>query len=127
MNKIVFIVLMLSLLISKPIEWNFEKNFALQKEEKVVAKVAIGSEMKNFSMRWTLFKKEGLVILLKYDNFIHQFILYPDYQRNTFVLKLQDNGSFEDSKMVLVFKEFKDKQAYFWIGIQGNAEFFMEQ
>lgn len=128
MNKIILVIFILNLhfLLTKPIEWSFEKDLVLQKEQKVVAKVAVGSDMKNFSMHWTLFKKEGIVILLKYDGFMHQFILYPDYQRNSFVLKLQDNENFKDSKMVLIFKEFKDKQAYFWIGIQGNAEFFME-
>ncbi|WP_104697874.1 MULTISPECIES: hypothetical protein [unclassified Helicobacter] len=127
MNKIFVIILLCVLAFSKPIEWSFEQEFSLQKDELMLAKVSILDSTKELAMRWTLFKKEGIVVLLKYDGFNHQFILYPDYQRNQFVLKLEDFGSLKDSKLVLVFKYFEDKKAHFWIGIQGDASFLMEQ
>lgn len=123
MNKIFVIILFLNTIFSKPLEWSFEKEFALQKDESIFAEVSMPSGAKNFSMHWTLFKKDGIVILLKYDGFMHQFILYPDYQRNTFILNLDNTGGKITPKLFLIFKSFEQKKAYFWIGTQGDVNF----
>lgn len=127
MNKIFVIILFCVFVFSKPIEWSFEQDLSLKKDELMLAKVSILGSTKDLTMRWTLFKKGGVVVLLKYDGFNHQFILYPDYQRNQFMLKLGELDPLNDSRMVLIFKSFEDKQANFWIGIQGDATFLREQ
>ena len=121
MNKIFAIILLLSFLWGKPTEWSFEQNLALQKDELFTASITTGENPRDFSLRWTLFKKDGVVMLLKYDGFVRQFILYPDIQRNSFVLRL--DGAREDSALRVVFKGFEDGVANFWLGVEGDALF----
>lgn len=73
-----------------------ELDLDLKKDEVVYAIISaskdsqsVGSE-KNFTMRWTLYRNEGLVVLIRYDNYPYQFILYKDYRLNSWTLNLLD-------------------------------------
>ncbi len=125
MNKIFAIILLLNLLYSKPVAWSFEQELELQKDEMLTAAVSHAAVTKDFSMRWTLLKKDGIVVLLQYDGFVHQVMLYPDINRNRFILKLENTGDQEDSNLMLVFKSFENQSAKFWLGVQGNVDFAM--
>lgn len=105
--------------------FSWEKELSLQKEQLYSADVNVGSVTKPFKFRWTLFKNEGLVLHISYDKFNHQVILYKDYQRNSFKIPL---GLGEDDlrdvpKLLLYFKDFNDKSAYFKLYIEGLGAF----
>lgn len=124
MNRIFAIILLLEFLYSKPIEWSFQKDLSLKKDEIVFAKVSTTQTSRDLTMRWTLFKKDGVVVILKYDGFVHQFILYPDFGRNSFVLRLEEGG---DMKLLkIIFKSFENKMANFWFGVQGDVSLSMQ-
>lgn len=113
-------------LYATPVDWGSEQEIVLKKDEVASAKVYTNRSVKNFTMRWTLLKKDGIVILLKYDNFPYQFILYLDYQRNQYNLLL--DGS-DNSKLVILYKDFdfSSRSAKFWLGVQGQADFVLNR
>lgn len=63
------------------------------------------------------------VLHIRYDGFNHQEVLYTDYQRNAFKIALGKGEAREKyaPSLVLYFKEFKDKKAYFKLYIDGSA------
>ncbi|WP_104696306.1 hypothetical protein [Helicobacter salomonis] len=60
----------------------------LKKDQVYKGELQLGKFKKTLSLRWTLFKDGGLVVHLKCNDFPYQFILYPDFQRDTFRLDL---------------------------------------
>ncbi|MCE3037287.1 hypothetical protein LW135_05510 [Helicobacter sp. faydin-H20] len=113
-------------LYATPVDWGSEQEIVLKKDEMVSAKVYANRSVKNFTMRWTLLKKDGIVVLLKYDDFPYQFILYLDYQRNRYDLLL--DGS-DNSRLVILYKDFdfSSRNAKFWLGVQGQADFVLNR
>ncbi|PAF50066.1 hypothetical protein BKH43_06120 [Helicobacter sp. 13S00401-1] len=108
---------------AKPLTPTFSTNLVLKKDEVYSAsidakKFAKQSSVspKNLTLRWTLFKNKGLVVLLKYDNFPYQFILYKDGYKalkfNSFTLNLLDPNAIASSpnqpNLKLYFKDIKD-------------------
>ncbi|TLD82998.1 hypothetical protein [Helicobacter trogontum] len=82
---------------AKGIAPTIELNFDLKKDEVVYATISASKDSqsvmgvpKNFTLRWTLYRNEGLVILMRYDHYPYQFILYKDYRLNSFTLNLLD-------------------------------------
>lgn len=73
-----------------------ELDLDLKKDEVVYATISASkdsqsmSATKNFTLRWTLYRNQGLVVLMRYDNYPYQFILYKDYRLNSFTLNLLD-------------------------------------
>ncbi|PAF43268.1 hypothetical protein [Helicobacter sp. 11S02629-2] len=125
---VLMLVLMLpaSFLEAKTLAPTFSTNLVLKKDE--VYKASISAKKfakqsslspKNFTLRWTLYKNKGLVVLIKYDNFPYQFILYKDGYKalkfNGFTLNLIDpNGiasSMNEPNLKLYFKDIKDGES----------------
>ena len=73
-----------------------EIDLYLKKDEVVYARVVASkdsqsvSAMKDFTMRWTLYRNDGLVVLVRYDKYPYHFVLYRDYSQNRFTLNLLD-------------------------------------
>lgn len=126
MNKIfIFFVLSVFVFAKAPL-WSTDKNIVLKKDQIYEGKVYQGHLEKPLKFRWTLYKNFGLVVLLNYDKFPYQFILYKDYQRDTFKLKLFDSHSISEVPyLYLSFKDFDEKNntASLWLGISGDAHF----
>ncbi|PAF50614.1 hypothetical protein [Helicobacter sp. 13S00477-4] len=126
MSKIFFLVFFAVLGFCKEPIWNFDKNIILKKDEVYKGFAYEENLKKPLILRWTLYKNNGLVVLLNYDKFPYQFILYKDYQRDTFKLPLfVNNGSDKTSFLYISFKDFDQKAntASLWIGISGEANF----
>lgn len=74
---------------------SFEIDLDLKKDEIVRADIDSSKDSqsqarKDFTMRWTLYRNEGLVVLVTYDKFRYQFILYKDYRLNNWQLNTLD-------------------------------------
>ncbi|WP_235852988.1 MULTISPECIES: hypothetical protein [Helicobacter] len=67
---------------------SLDKLLDLKKDQVYRGELQLGTFKKPLSLRWTLFKDGGLVVHLKCNNFPYQFILYLDFQRDTFRLDL---------------------------------------
>lgn len=101
--------------------WSWERELALEKEQVYQAEIAVGSVQKKLEFRWTLYKNQGLVMHIRYDKFNHQEVLYTDYQRNAFRVKLGRDKAQEryTPYLIIYFKEFKNKKAHFKLYIDG--------
>ncbi|WP_052062551.1 hypothetical protein [Helicobacter saguini] len=90
------ILFFLNFAFAKVIEPSFELDFDLKKDEVLRAVVSASkdsqtiSEEKNFTLRWTLYRNQGLVVLVRYDNYPYQFMLYKDFRLNSWNLNLLD-------------------------------------
>ncbi|BEG56517.1 hypothetical protein NHP21005_02050 [Helicobacter sp. NHP21005] len=73
-------LLLASILSTKPLD----RTLTLKKDEVFSGELRLGKIKKPLSLRWTLFKDHGLVVHLNLNHFPYQFILYKDFQRNTF-------------------------------------------
>lgn len=127
MNKF-FILLFFSvnLLAKEPI-WTLSKNITLKKDEIYQGEIFQDQLRKPISLRWTIYKNYGLIVLINYDKFPYQTILYRDKQRNTFKLKLFELASQprETPFLYITFRDFNEKshQANLWLGILGDVQF----
>lgn len=85
--------------IAKPREPSFSLDVGLKKDEVLVASIASTkhpqnptSAHKRFTLRWTLYRNEGLVVLVRYDHYPYQFILYRQYAMDSWKLNLLDSA-----------------------------------
>lgn len=103
-----FITLTVSLWAFPPGYWSASGLVTLQKDQLHELKLASADPKKKVRFRWTLYKNEGLVMHLSYDGFVHQFVLYRDYQRSAFKLPLLPRSSElgEAPYLMLVFKNY---------------------
>lgn len=101
--------------------WVWERELALEKEQVYQAEIVVGSVQKKLEFRWTLYKNQGLVMHIRYDDFNHQEVLYTDYQRNAFKVNLGRDRLQERQApyLVIYFKEFKNKKAHLKLYIDG--------
>jgi len=92
--------------------WQQRGEVRLKKDQKFRISINLNNEIKDIIFHWTLFKNGGLVTVLKYDSFPYQFVLYSDYQRESYKLKLlRSPGNHQDFPfMLLSFKDF-DRRA----------------
>ena len=88
--------------------WQSGGEIKLKKDQPFRISLLLNNEQKDIVFHWTLYKNKGLVTVLKYDGFPYQFVLYTDYQRESFKLKLlRASARHEESPfMLLTFKEF---------------------
>ncbi len=110
-------------LFSREIEWSFSKTFDLKKDELIIARVSGNGIDKPLILRWTLYKKEGLVMLLKYDNIPYQFILYPYEDRKSFRLNLDSQNLPNHNELLIVFEGFIEARAKIKFLVQGDVNF----
>lgn len=81
---------------AKAIPATMQLDLDLKKDEVVSATISATKDSqsfsveKHFTLRWTLYRNEGLVVLVNYDKFPYQFMLYKDYRLNSWVLNLLD-------------------------------------
>ncbi|WP_104689475.1 hypothetical protein [Helicobacter felis] len=85
MNRLFTILIILT---QMAIAKSLDKILELKKDQVYKGELQLGKFKKPLSLRWTLFKDSGLVVHLKCNHFPYQFILYPDFQRDTFRLDL---------------------------------------
>jgi hypothetical protein len=88
MSRFLILFLVVFFNFSYAVNWFFEKKLNLVKDQGYVVKLQKDDVRKVFFFRWTLMKDSGLVCNIKYDKFNYHFILYQDYQRDKFKLKL---------------------------------------
>jgi hypothetical protein len=81
---------------------------SLQKDEQKKILVKYASNEKLFTLRWTLYHNDGLVVLRSYDRVVAQNILYLESKNQSFRLDLKPSGAdFYNTPYFLVkFKEF---------------------
>lgn len=92
--------------------WKQNGTLELGKDQGYRFSLSSTSMQKDLELRWTLYKNRGLVLHLKYDGFVHQFILYTDYQRSSFKLPLMSEPEKKPEEapyFMLVFKDFSRK------------------
>jgi len=92
MRGIAIFVILSSLLFSK--YWDSQFDITLKKDEVSTFQIFDTVRIKNLTFRWTLYINKGLVVLANFDKYPYQFMLYKDYNRDSFRLKLQKKRSF---------------------------------
>ncbi|PAF49749.1 hypothetical protein BKH41_00100 [Helicobacter sp. 12S02232-10] len=129
MNKFFYLFIFATLVFSKAPVWSFDQNVVLKKDQFYKGMVYKNYVQKPLFLRWTLYKNFGLVVHLNYDKFPYQFILYKDYQRDTFKLELFGNDPVgKVSYLYVSFRDFNQKEntASLWLGISGDAQFLKQ-
>jgi hypothetical protein len=74
--------------------WDSQFDINLTKDEVKEFQILDPTRQKSFSFRWTLYINNGLVVLANYDGYPYQFILYKDYNRNSFKIELYRKRAF---------------------------------
>ena len=88
-------------------------NFSLKKDETINFNVVYENRSYDFSLRWTLYKNEVLVVLYKYDNFPYQITLFKNYPIDMFKIKVAD---FDNNPYLYIkVNRFSDKITKFEI------------
>lgn len=90
--------------------WKYQGEANLKKDEIYHLAFQEGSTIKDLYFRWTLHKNEGLVVHLRYDGFVHQFVLYERYHRRGFKLQLFKQASRAYASAPYIWILFKDYQ-----------------
>lgn len=128
MNRRFFLLslLSLSLLFSQAPNWTSEQEITLSRNQVYNLKLLISnSDVREFSFHWTLYVDKGLVFLAKYDGFNHQSILYNSFRKDSFKIKLAEEGKIRGLSpyLVVFFKNFdeKSKQATFKVVTYGDV------
>ncbi len=115
MNRVFFILLFAVSLWA--IEWEYTYTFRLKKDE--TAKILVHKNFEKPSklsgvmeFRWTLYKNEGLVLLLKYEGFPHQYVLYRKNDRDFIKVSISKKPSKEwlESYLLMKFEDFDEKR-----------------
>ncbi len=101
--RLIMLMIFALTLEAKGIIHSFELGLDLRKDEILRADITSskdsqGYATKDFSMRWTLYRNEGLVVLVTYDKFRYQFILYRDYRLNSWQLNTLDTQGVNRAK-----------------------------
>ncbi|NPA81933.1 MAG: hypothetical protein GXO31_04940 [Epsilonproteobacteria bacterium] len=97
------------------VDWDYTHSFYLKKDQIARVKVDKGLSYKlagELFFRWTLFVNEGLVVLLKYEGFPHQYVLYKKWGRDTIRLVIDKKPSKEwlESYLLIKFEDFDPKR-----------------
>lgn len=128
MNRRFFLLSLLSFsfLFSQAPNWTSEQEITLSRNQVYNLKLLISnSDVREFSFHWTLYVDKGLVFLAKYDGFNHQSILYNSFRKDSFKIKLAEEGKIRGLSpyLVVFFKNFdeKSKQATFKVVTYGDV------
>ncbi|WP_053944922.1 hypothetical protein [Helicobacter ailurogastricus] len=126
MNRLWLVLLPVALL-SKPLD----RTLTLKKDEVFSGELQLGKFKKPLSLRWTLFKDHGLVVHLKLNRFPYQFILYKDFQRNTFRADIFKEGNtahkegtdiHEHPYFLVTFKDFDSKNSVATLKVKASQQ-----
>lgn len=82
----------------------------LSKDELKVINLLVENTQKVLTLRWTLYKDNGLVLHIKYDNFPHQVVLYKA-SLNSYKVILENlaNNINENPNIIIYFINFDMK------------------
>lgn len=109
-----FFVLSLSLFASEVKE---KREIVLKKDEQKNIFVKYANKKKLFTLRWTLYKDDGLVVFRSYDKVVAQNVLSLRHENQSLRQELLAMGVEYSKKAYLIvkFKEFKEesKEAVF--------------
>ncbi len=116
MKKIAVLLLFISVSFLEA-EWKLIKQVSLEKDQLQTAIIREDALIRVLQFRWTLYAGDGLVMHLNYNERASQFILYKQYKKDTFRVRLlpKKSRSKRVSFLYLVFNKFdyKEKKAYF--------------
>ena len=96
-------------------DWDYTHIFNLKKDEKARVKIFKNDRAKlsgELEFRWTLFVNEGLVLLVKYEGFPTQYVLYRRYQRDSVKILIDKKPQKEwlESYLLIKFQDFNLKR-----------------
>ena len=74
--------------------WDSQYEVTLKKDVVSEFQIIDPVRIKNFSFRWTLYINDGLVVLVNYDGYPYQFILYKGHNGSSFQIPLKKKRSF---------------------------------
>lgn len=109
MGKLFLLVFLATLAFALPKSyWKSQYVVELKKDEILkIEFIPKEGRKQELNYRWTLHKDNGLVVILRYDGFVKQFILYPEYQVDSFKQPLYpENKRYEKPFFLLKFLEF---------------------
>ncbi|MFP4332970.1 MAG: hypothetical protein ACOCP1_01860 [Campylobacterales bacterium] len=112
MNKIfVLIALVVSCFALPKDYWKSSYVVELEKDQILeIEFVPKDGVKKKLTYRWTLYKNRGLVVILRYDGFVRQFVLNNEYQRDSFKEHLYpENKYYQRPFFLLKFVDFDRK------------------
>ncbi|AFI06247.1 hypothetical protein [Helicobacter cetorum] len=114
MNRVIrYGLIFLFVLRAFGLDYGIDKTLELKKDEvfKAVVEDTSSHQAKEVMLYWTLYKNKGLVVIMHFNGFPHQFVLYTDYARNTYNLKVFEENFALESHLSLVFRDFKEDKA----------------
>lgn len=126
MNKILLFLLCFLALHSQAPNWTSDQEITLSRNQVYSLKLLISnSDVREFKFHWTLYTDKGLVFLANYDGFNHQTILYNSFRKNSFKVKLAEEGKIRGLSpyLVVFLKKYdeKSKQATFRVVTYGDV------
>jgi hypothetical protein len=85
-----------------------EEQFVLKKDQFAVYEI----DGKPLTFRWTLFINRGLVMHYAYDGFPHQNVLYREYKKDSFQIRLkqQPDDHMEPPYLMVQFVGMEEKE-----------------
>ena len=128
MRYILQVVFLCSLLFTQVYALDFKevKRFKLKKDQLKKILVNYGTHSKVFTMRWTLYKNEGLVVFHSYDKFVFQNILYLRYKNRFFKQELKSKGADLYATPYLLVKfvafDYETREVTFELLLSDNEE-----
>jgi len=109
-SKLLQVIFFLSIFLNSvyAIEFKEVKIIKLKKDEEKKILVNYGTYSKLFTLRWTLYKNDGLVVFHSYDKYVFQNMLYLRYKNKFFKQELKSRGAdmYEIPYLLVKFKEF---------------------
>ena len=108
------------------LEWSYEKEVVLKKDEFFSVWIKTPTEQKLLKFRWTLFRNSNLVLLKVFDKFNNQHILTEGYPRNSikFDVGIRSDKYREKPYMLIKFDRFnyEMKEASFKLLLKDKSE-----
>jgi hypothetical protein len=99
--------------------WDYEYEITLEKDEVAEYLITDRVREKTFTFRWTLYINNGLILVVNLDGYPYQKILYKDYNRNSFQMKLHGKRAL----LMVEFSEFdvENKKASFLVLVKNSS------
>lgn len=83
--------------------WKSQYIVELKKDEILrIVFIPKKGKKQELTYRWTLYKDGGLVVILRYDGFVKQFVLYSDYQVDSFKQPLYPENKVHERPFLLL-------------------------
>ncbi len=125
MWRVALIFFTLSQLVLAGGYWDSEFEIKLQKDEIKEFKIFDRVREKSLFFHWTLYINRGMVVIANYDGYPRQYILYKDYNRNSFQIPLYKPRS----ALMVEFADFKEdnKTAKFRVLFKNSSAELVEK